>query len=293
MGKNIYTDRNQMELKQHGTVDFPFQIGEESILEYDNKRFGCHWHKEIEMALVCKGKMVYRINEKEYTISEGDCLFVNANALHVGWSIDNQPCVYHVLTFDPSILGKENNNLRLKYVDTILENTELTSFLFHDDSDWQGELLSEIKKIDAVYQEKGDCYEMKIISMLMKVWCLFYEDVKCVLQQQNIPNKKLNKIKTILSFIHENYTSKISLEDIARSANVSKSECSHFFKQYMHETPFEYLLHYRIEKSLPILLDANRNITETSLAVGFSNASYYTEIFKRFMGITPKAYKNQ
>lgn len=291
MGKNIYTDRNQMELKLHGTVDFPFRIEDESILEYDSRRFDCHWHKEIEFTIVCKGKMKYKVNDKEYTIAEGDCLFINANALHMGWSIDNEPCVYRAITMDPSMIGKENSKLRLKYVDTILECTSLTSFLFQNDNDWHRNLLSELKGIDAAYRKKDDCYEMQIISGLMRIWSLFYQNIKSLLLQQNVPNKRLQKIKVILNFIHLNYPSKISLEDIAQSANISKSECSHCFKQYMRETPFEYLLRYRIEKSLPILLDVNQNITETALAVGFSNASYYTEIFKRFMGTTPMAYK--
>lgn len=293
MKKNIYTDRNQMELKLHGTADFPVCIENENILEYDSRRFDCHWHKEIEFTIVCKGTMKYKVNDEEYTITEGDCLFINANALHMGWSIDNQTCVYRAITVDPSIIGKENSNLRLKYVDTILECTSLTSFLFQNDNDWQSNLMAELKEIDAVYEKKDDCYEIQIISRFMQLWSLFYQNTKSLLHQQNVSNKNLEKIKIILNFIRYNYTYKISLEDIAKSANISKSECSHFFKKYMRETPFEYLLRYRIEKSLPILLDVDSNITETALAAGFSNSSYYTEIFKRFMGITPREYKKE
>ncbi len=292
MGKNIYTDRNQMELKQHGTVDFPVHIGIENIFEYDNKRFNCHWHKEVEIAFVLEGKMVYRVNETEYTISAGDALFVNANALHMGWSIENQPCSYHAITFDPSILAKENGKLRFQYIDSILDSGSFTSYVFRPDNNWQKAFLDEIRALDSLFLKKEDCYEMMVISGLLKAWSLFYRNTFQLLQQQNSPNKRLDKIKSILSFLHENYTSKITLDDISRSANISKSECSHFFKQYMHETPFEYLLRYRIAKSLPILLDENKNITEAALAVGFFNASYYTEIFKRIMGISPKTYKS-
>ena len=294
MSRNIYTDRNQMEIKLHGTVDFPFCIGKESILEYDNKRFNCHWHKEIELALVYEGRMMYKVNEKKYVIAAGDCLFINSNALHLGWSMDNQPCVYRAITMDPSILGNGNYGCWTKYVEPITECTSsLASFLFRDDRGWQSLVLSGMREIDALYQEKDDCYEILIVSELMKIWSIFYKNIKNNLWQQNIPDKELSKIKSILDFMHQHYSEKISLDDIAHAAHISKSECSHFFKRYMRETPFEYLLRYRIKKSLPILLDQDQNITETALAVGFSNASYYTEIFRRFMGTSPKEYTKQ
>lgn len=289
MGKNIYTDKNQRELKQHGTIDFPFKIGEENILDYDNKRFNCHWHKEIEFALVDEGRMVYKVNEKEYTITAGDCLFINANALHMGWSIGDEPCIYHAITMDPSILCQENSELRKKYVDTVLECTALTSFLIRDGDERQVKLVSLLKEVAALYRTKNCCYEFEIISGIIKAWSLLYQQINSFLDQQNIPDKNVIKLKMILNFIHGNYASQISLDDIARSANISKSECSHFFKQYMRESPFEYLLQYRIERSLLLLV--NKNVTEAAFSVGFPNSSYYTEIFKRYKGITPREYK--
>ncbi|WP_411677376.1 AraC family transcriptional regulator [Caproicibacter sp.] len=288
MGKIIYTDRNQRELKQHGTAEFPFRISEEKILEYENKRFNCHWHKEIELAVVFEGKMVYKANEKEYIIETGDCLFVNANALHMGWSIGDQPCVYHAITMDPSICCPSGSELWEKYVGSILECTSLTSILFREDNDWNSEFISKIKEADQLYQQKGPCYEFLIKSAVLKAWSILYRHYRAYLKQENPQNKNVDLLKVILNFIHQNYAKKISLSNIAQAANISKSECSHFFKEYMHESPFEYLLRYRIDRSLPLL--RNRTITEAALSVGFSNSSYYTEIFKRYKGVPPRDY---
>ena len=59
----------------------------------------------------------------------------------------------------------------------------------------------------------------------------------------------------------------------------------------MNQSLFDYLLEYRIEQSLPLLLDENMNITETALACGFSTPSYYTKIFRKYMGCTPRSYR--
>ena len=59
----------------------------------------------------------------------------------------------------------------------------------------------------------------------------------------------------------------------------------------MHQTPFEYLLRYRIKKSLPLLMDDSYTITETATKAGFSGSSYYSEVFRKYMRCSPREYK--
>ena len=74
---------------------------------------------------------------------------------------------------------------------------------------------------------------------------------------------------------------------------MSVGHCGRLFMQVLQTTPYEYLINYRIKKSIPLLLSDNLNITEISENVGFSNASYYTEIFKRVMDLSPTKYKKE
>jgi len=70
-----------------------------------------------------------------------------------------------------------------------------------------------------------------------------------------------------------------------------RSKCCHLFQQTLHQTPFEYLLHYRIQKSLSLLADGDLSITAIAAACGCSGASYYTEVFRKIMSISPNAYR--
>jgi AraC-like DNA-binding protein len=63
--------------------------------------------------------------------------------------------------------------------------------------------------------------------------------------------------------------------------------------QTLSPTPFEYVLHYRIQKSLSLLADDDLNITAIAAACGFSGASYYTEVFRKIIGIPPSAYRKK
>ena len=154
--------------------------------------------------------------------------------------------------------------------------------------------MSLVLEANDIFQEKKPCYELLVKSKLCEIWSLFFTEIDCILQEKQLVNSNdVLRLSKILDFIHSNYKNKITLDDIAESCNISKSECCRFFKKATRQTPFEYLLNYRIKKSIPLLLNDKYNITEIAEKVGFSNASYYTEIFKRVMDLSPTKYKKE
>ena len=58
----------------------------------------------------------------------------------------------------------------------------------------------------------------------------------------------IQRLREILTFIHENFATDISLDEIAESISLSKSECCRFFKKHMDMTIFDYILYYKIQK---------------------------------------------
>ena len=147
-----------------------------------------------------------------------------------------------------------------------------------------------MKDIYVLSQNPKEDYELTIHQNLMSIWHKLYVYYSSQPERGNKNLIHIQRLREILAFIHENYAAEISLDDIADSASLSKSECCRFFKKHMDMTIFDYILYYKILKSLP-LLSEDRNITDVAFCVGFSSASYYTQIFKRYMKCTPLQYK--
>jgi YesN/AraC family two-component response regulator len=101
----------------------------------------------------------------------------------------------------------------------------------------------------------------------------------------------MKSLKRMLGFIHGHYMEKITLDDIAASGMMCRSKCCHLFKQTLRRTIFEYVLHYRVQKSLSLLTDTGISITEIAGRCGFNSASYYTEMFSKMMGMAPRDYR--
>ena len=104
------------------------------------------------------------------------------------------------------------------------------------------------------------------------------------------------RAKEAIRYIEEHYANPISLDDIAASIHVSKSECCRCIRRCMKMTPFEYLMKYRIFRAASILqmnVPAPRSMSALAFSVGFNNASYFNKVFKQYLHCTPSEYKRK
>lgn len=286
-------EKNQMEIKEHGDFSFPVHVSEEAINRFDSNSFLWHWHPEIELTWIMSGQIEYRVNDKCYILTEGDGLFANSNALHFGQMKDAQHCDYLSVTFNPRfIYGYENSTLQTKYVEMITANPEWASMKLDKAIDWHQEILDSIRHIYALSKERPYDYELEVHIVLCRIWQLLYGHYSSIPAKRQQSPRNIKRLRDILTFIQSHYSENITLEDIAGSVNICKSECCRFFKKHMHMTLFEYLMYYRIQQSLP-LLRQGESVTKAAAAAGFSNPCYYGKIFRRFINCSPSCYRKQ
>lgn len=290
----LHLDTNRQELKAHGTYVFPVNISFEQLSRYERKSFLWHWHKEIELTILLQGEMQYQVNDTVYHLTAGEGIFCNSNSLHTASPYHDSDCIYISTTFHPRFLyGYEGSVLQSKYLDVITKHPGIHGLAFSPSVDWQKEILDELMQIWELSQHPSSTYEMELQWRLTHIWMLLWSHLSHeVTQTDSAASRHTARLKNILMYIQEHYTEKITLADIAATANICQSECCRFFKKHMNESLFDYLLSYRIEKSLPLLTDEQLSITEVSSRCGFSSASYYTKVFRERMGCTPTAYQN-
>ena len=94
-----------------------------------------------------------------------------------------------------------------------------------------------------------------------------------------------------LRYIKSNYARKIRLSDIASELHVNPSYFSALFSQEMGKTFTDYILELRIEKAKDLLGNTNLDILDISASAGFENQSYFTKIFRKRTGVTPRKFR--
>lgn len=287
----IQTDRNQKELKMHGTYEFPVLVSHERLSNYERNSFMWHWHKELEWTYILEGEIQYQVNDQVYVLKAGDGILCNSNMLHMGRPFREADCHYVSITFHPRLLeGYANSFLSEKYTKWIVENSSIPCIPLSPEISWQAEILHALQRIEALYLMPREDYDFQIYLLLMESWRLACKHIEHSRENQ-IAGKNIERIKQILTYIHQHFQEKITLEDIAAQVNICSSECCRFFKKHMHESLFDYLLNYRIESSLSLLAKGTFSITEIAVQCGFSSPSYFTKVFREHMGYAPREYQ--
>jgi YesN/AraC family two-component response regulator len=94
-------------------------------------------------------------------------------------------------------------------------------------------------------------------------------------------------------YIWENYTRKISLQEIAAASGLSAPYFSTIFKEEMGENLSTYLNRLRVEKAATMLTESDLSLNEIAGACGFEDQSWFSKIFKNFIGMSPGKYREQ
>lgn len=101
------------------------------------------------------------------------------------------------------------------------------------------------------------------------------------------------RLQIMMQYIHENYTHDISLDDIACYAGISKSTVLNLFRKYLHITPIDYLIHYRLKEAALLLVKTEKKIATISDEAGFHNVDYFCRLFKKHYCLTPTQYRKK
>ncbi|MBE9048339.1 helix-turn-helix transcriptional regulator [Pleurocapsales cyanobacterium LEGE 10410] len=99
--------------------------------------------------------------------------------------------------------------------------------------------------------------------------------------------------KQVLNYIAINYGSNILLEDMAAQADLSTSHFSRLFKQTIGQSPYQFLMSYRIEQAKKMLDNPNALMIDIAMNCGFSDQAHFSRVFKKIEGITPKKYRRK
>lgn len=94
------------------------------------------------------------------------------------------------------------------------------------------------------------------------------------------------------NYIEQNLTVQLSMEDIAAHVHLSVSRATHLFKEEYDMTPYHYYLSRRLEVAQNLLRSTKMPIQEISKLLGFPDYRHFSNLFKRWTGVSPSWFRN-
>ena len=106
-----------------------------------------------------------------------------------------------------------------------------------------------------------------------------------------IPDIATVAVKKAISYINNNYTNNITLDQLAELTNRDRSYLIRCFKEKLKISPNQYILKLRIDEAMRLIENTDETLLSISKKVGFKSHSNFCQIFKKQIGHTPTNYK--
>lgn len=97
--------------------------------------------------------------------------------------------------------------------------------------------------------------------------------------------------KRVLDFVEARFAGYVTIEDMAAEAGLSTAHFSRLFKQVLGDTPYQFVMNYRVEQAKKMLVDRERPLIDVALSCGFSDQPHFGRVFKKLTGHTPKEFR--
>lgn len=229
----------------------------------ERRKFKCEKgrHPNDSLLIVLKGNFVCNLGNSDYYAHRNDVFVFHSDAVFERKVIEPLECIY--IQFDKLPMPLDNGIMKLS--DPIRAESTI-SFL------------------------KSAILEDDQIKIMHYVNDLLLLNQLSTMSQKPHTNETISKC---ITFLHENYTDTITLDTLTQHFHFSKQWLIRCFKQETEKTPIEYLNRLRIRQAQKLLTQTEQSIGEISSKCGFDNVYYFSNAFKKRVGLSPKDYRKK
>ena len=268
----------------YNNPDFPAYIKKGQLSSYPDFRAVSHWHDDLEFILILEGQMSYDVNGQKISLQTGEGIFVNSRCFHYGYSNAHADCLFLCILLSPQLLSI-NTYFVQNCLNPLIQNTHFPYQKLSPAIQWQNAILRDL---EALYEENPDKVQpFAILEKSAHIFRLLSENMN-FFPDYNKNAEDILALTAMIGYVQKNYPNKILLKDISSAGNCCKTKCTSLFQKYLSTSPMLYLNRYRLEKSIFLLRNTALSITEVAYACGFSNTSYFCELFHKYYHITPR-----
>lgn len=248
-----------------------------------------HIHEEyFHYVYILEGKATFTIDDQEFEAKENNIVLTPMGRSH-GWKVNSNGGL-KVLEVKFEVYNKDLLS-KLKTLDYVyFFNKPFVKSIFE-------EIIEECFGKNPLYHDIINVKTMEILLRLIRqdINKRIEEPVKIYPNNNDKKNLILSNdneyiINQAVTYMKNNISGSIKLEDLARLCNMSKYHFCRTFKKVKGIPPIDYLRKLRIDKAKELLKTSGESLTQISIAVGFSDPGYFSKIFKQNEKMSPTKY---
>ena len=268
---------------------FSYNIYDNSNHNPAEKHQKWHYHPEIELVYVNNGSGKRQVGLNLSNYNDGLLILVGSNLPHTGFT---------------DYFDDERKEVVIQFKENFLGDSLKEVFEFKNIFD----LLKTSKKGIAF---EGDIKKKIGLAMLGLQYETSFQKVITLItilndlsksknyEILNISNYNINgineneRIRKAFNFIKDNYKKEVSLENVAKEVHMTVPSFCRYFKSQTNKTFIQFLIEYRINNALKLLIQSDKDIKNICYECGFNNYSHFNRSFKKINLISPSDYRKK
>lgn len=244
-------------------------VGNNYNIVIHNVKFDFHFHKNMELIYIVKGKVECTVNNKTELLSKGDFGLCLPNEIHSYTPIED--AAYWVCVFSEDLVRSFVSDIKNKIGDRFKFECENAVRYYLEEKLITNENPSLLTLKSCLY---AAC------EQYIKNVNLTYTD-----------KSKLQSMYLIIDYVEKNYTNNINLADIAKLLGYDYHYVSRYFKSLFNMSFKSFLDIYRLEKAVELLKRNDKKIIEIAFESGFQSVRTFNNSFKNYFGVSPHQYR--
>lgn len=244
-----------------------------------------HTHTEHELYFLLSGQRRYFIRHSIYDLTPGNLILIPKGALHKTVSRNKQGYDRFVLFFSDEDLRSLSDALGTDAYGKLLEMG-----CIHLPAEAVQRITLQLKQMQQEYSTQPELYR---VYLEMQLQLVLLTVLRCGTPQPKCAENTAEKIQKVTHYINQNFHQPITLRDAAKMACL---EDTYFSKQFKAFTGFgflDYLTQIRLQEAQQLLRTTALSLGDISELCGFSGSNYFGDVFRRYTGISPSAYRKQ
>lgn len=226
---------------------------------------------------VISGEGYYTTKGTTHQLHAGDSFLVYPNTEVVYYADENNPWEYAWVGFTGSDAAM------------ILQATDFSKTCPVINQTPDGASIQE--KILEIYDNRGNEYTnaVEMTGVLYTLLAIYMQNAT----KKTDANTAQSYVQKAIEFITSNYSYPITIEDIASYVGLSRSHLFRSFETVLGQSPKEYLTEFRMKQACYLLEHTSLSITAIANSLGFDNSLYFSKIFHKEIGTSPKIWRKK
>lgn len=267
-------ERKSFESHLFGSKQLPFIFHLDIHKEDLTDNLDMNWHPSIELLYFTNGSGKVFCGTQVFDVSAGDLFIVNSNMPH---AIASETVVYyHCLIVDDEFCLSNDIDTDNIIFQSLLKEKQAAS-LFE----------TVVREFHSMYPFKNAGIKSAVLNLLVYLARNCAETVTAPPKSVSMKDENL---KLAIGYIKSHINEKLSLDEIASEAGLSKFYFLREFKKMTGETPVSFINKTRCENAKKMLKSGQYSIKEVCEKNGYDDLSYFSKNFKRYTGTTPSNY---